>query len=61
MSPNLHFVLFQDYQDRAVWRGSFADLDTAMRNAQKLADEERLEFFVCDDGDLGEVARLLPS
>jgi hypothetical protein len=61
MSPNLHFLLFQDYQDRSVWRGSFADLDAAMRNAQKLADKERLEFFVCEYGDSNEVARLVPS
>jgi hypothetical protein len=61
MSPNFHFVLFQDYEDTPVWRGSFADLEAAKRNAQKLADEERHEFFVCEYGDYGEIARLLPS
>lgn len=61
MSPQLQFLLFQDYQDRTLWRGSFADLDAAKHNAQRLADEERQEFIVRRFADSSEVARLFPS
>ncbi|MGO8815349.1 MAG: hypothetical protein ACLQVG_11910 [Terriglobia bacterium] len=61
MSPQLQFVLFQDDKDRTLWRGSFADLEAAKHNAQRLADEECQEFFVRRFADSSEVARLFPS
>jgi len=55
------FGLFQDNDGGPVWRAFFVDLDEAKRNAQKLADDERHEFFVCRFEDSSEVARLFPS
>ena len=55
------FGLFQDDDDRSIWRGSFADLDEARRQAQRWADEERQEFFVRRFADYSEVARLFPT
>lgn len=54
------FGLFQDGEDGRLWRKSFADLDEAKRNARKLADEERQEFFVCRFEDYSEIARVFP-
>jgi hypothetical protein len=61
MSPDLLFDLFQDGDDGRLWRGSFADLGMAKRNAQRFADEERQEFFVYRSEDYSEVARMFPS
>jgi hypothetical protein len=55
------FGLFQDDEDGSLWRGSFDDLDEAKRNARKLADEERREFFVRSFEDNSEIARAFPS
>ena len=46
MAYDHQFGLFQDDAGGPLWRASFADLDEAKRNARKLADEERQEFFV---------------
>ena len=54
------FGLFIQEQDGALWRGFFADLDEAKRTAQKLANEERFEFFVFSLKDFTEVARAFP-
>ncbi|MGD0221126.1 MAG: hypothetical protein ABSF71_02215 [Terriglobia bacterium] len=60
--PHEHeFGLFQDDEDRSIWRGSFANLDGAKRKAQQFADEEGHEFFVRRFEDYSEVARLFPS
>jgi len=54
------FGLFVQDEDGALWRGFFADLDEAKRTAQKLANEERFEFFVFSLKDFTEVARAFP-
>jgi hypothetical protein len=61
VSPDLLFDLFQDGEDGRLWRGSFADLGMAKRNAQRFADEERQEFSVYTSEDYSEVARVFPS
>jgi hypothetical protein len=55
------FGLFQDDDDGPLWRASFDDLDEAMHNGQKLADDERHGFFVYSFKDYREVARFFPS
>ena len=60
MAHDQKFGLFQDDEGGPVWRASFADLDEAKRNARKLAEEERQEFFVCRFEDHSEVARVFP-
>jgi hypothetical protein len=55
------FGLFQDNEGGPFWRAFFVDLDDAKRNAQKFADDERQEFFVCRFEDSTEVARLFPT
>jgi hypothetical protein len=54
------FGLFLQEQDGALWRGFFSDLDEAKRAAQRLANEERFEFFVFSLKDFTEVARAFP-
>ena len=44
-----------------MWRESAADLNEARRNAQRLADDEGVEFFVYSFRSFTEVARLFPS
>ena len=61
MAYDLQFGLFQADEGGPMWRGSFADLDMAKRKAQRLADEERQEFFVRRSEDRSEVARVFPS
>jgi hypothetical protein len=61
MTCDLLFDLFQDGEDGPLWRRSFADLDGAKRNARRLADEERQEFFVRRFEDSSEIARVFPS
>jgi hypothetical protein len=61
MAHDQKFGLFQDDEGRPLWRASFADLDEAKRNARKLAEEERQEFFVCRFEDYSEVARVFPT
>ena len=54
------FGLFIQDEEGPLWRGFFADLDEAKRTAQKLANEERFEFFVFSLKDFTEVARAFP-
>jgi hypothetical protein len=61
MAYDHQFGLFQDDAGGSLWRASFADLDEAKRNARKLADEERQEFFVRRFEDYSEIARVFPS
>jgi hypothetical protein len=61
MAYDHQFGLFQDDAGGPLWRASFADLDEAKRNARKLADEERQEFFVRRFEDYSEIARVFPS
>jgi hypothetical protein len=61
MPYDLPFSLFQDDSSSPLWRRDFADLEEAKRHARRLADEERLEFFVLRLEDFSEVARLFPS
>jgi hypothetical protein len=61
MAHDHQFGLFQDDEGGPVWRASFVDLDEAKRNARRLADEERREFFVCRFEDHSEVARVFPA
>ena len=61
MASDHQFGLFQDDEGGPLWRASFADLDEAKRNARKLADEERREFFVCRFEDYSEAARVFPT
>lgn len=61
MVYDLQFGLFQADEGGALRRGFFANLDETKRNAQKLADEERQEFFVCRFEDCSEVARAFPT
>jgi hypothetical protein len=61
MPHDQKFGLFQDDEGGPLWRASFADLDEAKRNARKLAEEERQEFFVCRFEDYSEVARMFPT
>lgn len=61
MPRDYRFGLYQDNGGGRVWRGSFADLEEAKRHAQKFADEEHHEFFVCRFEDYSEVARSFPS
>jgi hypothetical protein len=55
------FWLFQDNEGTPMWRASFVDLDGAKRTAQKLADDERHEFFIRRFDDFSEVARVFPT
>jgi hypothetical protein len=61
MAYDHQFGLFQDDMGGPLWRASFADLDEAKRNARRLADEEKREFFVYRFEDSSEVARVFPS
>ena len=61
MAYDHQFWLFQDDDDGPLWRGSFDDIDDAKRQAQRLADAERHEFFVYIFKYFTEVARMFPS
>jgi hypothetical protein len=61
MASDHQFGLFQDDEGGPLWMASFADLDEAKRNARKLAEEERQEFFVRRFEDHSEVARVFPT
>ena len=61
MPYDFQFWLFQDGGDGPLWRASFDDIDHAKRQAQRLADEERHEFFVFCFRFFTEVARAHPS
>jgi hypothetical protein len=61
MASDHQFGLFQDDAGGPLWRASFADLDEAKRNARRLADEERRDFFVCRFEDYSEIARMFPT
>jgi hypothetical protein len=44
-----------------MWRATIAGLEEAKRLAQKLTDEEGIEFFVFSFRTLSEVARCVPN
>jgi hypothetical protein len=43
-----HFDLFRQDEKGPLWQASFATLDDAKRQAQRLADVEGYEFFIFD-------------
>jgi hypothetical protein len=61
MAFDPRFDLFRQDEKGALWYASFAELDNAKRQAQKMADQAGYEFFVFDCETVSEVARAFPS
>jgi hypothetical protein len=59
--PINEFAIFAQDQKGPMWRATIAGLEEAKRLAQKLTDEEGIEFFVFSFRTLSEVARCVPN
>jgi hypothetical protein len=59
-SSDRRYGLFVQDTTRSLWKEFFGDLEEAKREAKKLADEERREYFVFDISHAVEVDRFYP-
>jgi hypothetical protein len=55
------YGVFQEDRKGPMWRGFFADLENAKTTAQKLADDDRVVFFIYCFKRYIEVGRFRPT
>ena len=55
------FAIFQEDREGPMWHGYFSDLENAKVTAQRLADQDRVVFFIYCFKRYVEVGRFRPA